>query len=78
MNSWVSTEFVACTPPFKIFIIGTGRLLPFAPPRKRYSGMPSDSAAAFAEAIETARIAFAPSFDLFSVPSAASIAASTA
>ena len=25
MNSCVSTEFVACAPPFKIFIIGTGR-----------------------------------------------------
>ena len=25
MNSCVSTEFVACAPPFKMFIIGTGR-----------------------------------------------------
>ena len=35
MNSCVSTEFVACAPPFKMFIIGTGRCLPAAPPRKR-------------------------------------------
>ena len=25
MNSCVSTEFVACAPPLRIFIIGTGR-----------------------------------------------------
>src|SRR5216684_5792901 len=25
MNSWKSTELSACAPPFKIFIIGTGR-----------------------------------------------------
>ena len=25
MNSWVSTVLVACAPPFRMFIIGTGR-----------------------------------------------------
>lgn len=53
-----------------MFIIGTGSLFPFTPPRKRYSGISSASAAALAHAIETARIAFAPRFDLSFVPSA--------
>ena len=35
MNSWVSTVLVACAPPFRMFIMGTGRRLPFTPPRKR-------------------------------------------
>src|SRR5204863_419504 len=38
--------------------------------------MPIDSAAARAEAIDTARSALAPSFDLFGVPSSSSIAVS--
>ena len=35
MNSCTSTVLAACAPPFNIFIIGTGSLLPFTPPRKR-------------------------------------------
>ena len=33
MNSWMSTLLVACAPPFKMFIMGTGRVLAFTPPR---------------------------------------------
>ena len=32
MNSWMSTLFVACAPPFKMFIIGTGRVFALTPP----------------------------------------------
>ena len=38
--------------------------------------MPSSSAAARATAIDTASVAFAPSFDLFGVPSSAFIVSS--
>src|ERR1051325_3333843 len=48
--------------------IGTGRTFAFGPPRYLNSGMPIASAAAFAFASDTARIAFAPSLDLVSVP----------
>ena len=78
MNSCTSTVLAACAPPFKMFIIGSGRRLPFTPPRKRYSGRSSAFAAALAPAIDTARIAFAPRLDLSLVPSALIIAASTA
>ena len=78
MNSCTSMVFAACAPPFKMFIIGTGRRFPDTPPRKRYSGRPYALAAARAFAIETARIAFAPSLDLSLVPSASIIALSTA
>ena len=78
MNSCTSTVLAACAPPFKMFIIGTGSLFPEIPPRKRYSGISSAIAAALAAAIDTARMAFAPSFDLSFVPSAAIIAASSA
>ena len=78
MNSCTSTVLAAWAPPFKIFIMGTGRRFPFIPPRKRYSGISSAMDAARAQAMETARMAFAPSFDLSFVPSAAIIAASTA
>ena len=69
---------LACAPPFRIFIIGTGRTFPNCPPRNLYSGMSSELAAALAQAIETARIAFAPKRDLSSVPSASIIALSIA
>ena len=78
INSCTSTVLAACAPPFKMFIIGSGRRLPFAPPRKRYSGISIAFAAALALAIETARIAFAPSLDLSFVPSAWIIAWSIA
>ena len=61
-----------------MFIIGTGSLFALTPPRNLYSGMSSEIAAALAQAIDTARIAFAPSFDLSFVPSASIIALSTA
>ena len=78
MNSWVSTVLVAWAPPFRMFIMGTGRRLPFTPPRKRYRGMSSEAAAARQAAMDTARMAFAPRLDLSLVPSALIIAASMA
>ncbi len=69
INSCISTVLSACFPPFKMFIIGTGSIFAFTPPIYWYSGSPSCSAAALATAIDTPKIAFAPSFDLFSVPS---------
>ena len=69
INSWKSTVFVACLPPFKMFIIGTGSLSGFTPPRYRYNGIPSASAAARAAAIDTLSVAFAPRLPLLSVPS---------
>ena len=78
MNSCVSTVLVACAPPFKIFIIGTGSLLPDTPPKNRYSGISREIAAALAAAMETARMAFAPRRDLSFVPSTSIIALSTA
>ena len=79
MNSCTSRpDDNAWHPPFTMFIIGTGRRFPDTPPRKRYSGISREVAAALQHAIDTARIAFAPSLDLSFVPSAAIIAASTA
>ncbi len=62
----------------RIFIIGTGSFVPCIPPKNLYRGMSRDVAAALAQAIDTASIAFAPSFDLSFVPSAFIIAASIA
>ena len=53
----------------RIFIIGQGNLWALKPPKYLYNGKLSDEAEAFATAIETAKIAFAPKFFLFSVPS---------
>ena len=78
MNSCVSTVLVACAPPFRMFIMGTGRRLPFTPPRKRYSGISREAAAARQAAMDTARMAFAPRLDLSLVPSALIMAASMA
>ena len=69
MNSWKSTVFAACFPPFKIFIMGTGRSLGEIPPKYRYRGSPSASAAALATAMDTASMALAPKLLLLSVPS---------
>jgi len=52
-----------------MFIIGTGKTFAFVPPIYLYKGIPSSLLAAFAQAIETPKIAFAPSFDLLGVPS---------
>ena len=35
MNSCTSTVLAAWAPPFRMFIIGTGSLLPDTPPKKR-------------------------------------------
>jgi hypothetical protein len=35
MNSWKSTLLLAWAPPFRMFIIGTGRRFAMAPPRYR-------------------------------------------
>ena len=79
MNSCTSSpEDSAWQPPFTIFIIGTGRRLPLMPPRKRYSGISRAAADARQVAMDTARIAFAPSLDLSFVPSASIMARSTA
>ena len=63
MNSWKSTGASECAPPLTMFIIGTGSTLAFGPPRYLNSGWPTCAAAARAFASETARMAFAPSFD---------------
>ena len=61
MNSCTSTFESACAPPLRMFIIGTGNSR--SPPpsaRDGYSGF-SPAAAACAAAIDTPRMAFAPS-----------------
>ena len=67
-----------CAPPLMTFIIGTGKTLAFGPPRYLKSGMSSASAAAWAAARETPRMAFAPSFFLLGVPSSSMSALSSA
>src|SRR3954453_2391885 len=69
MNSWKSTSLSAWAPPLSTFIIGTGSTWAASPRRQRHSGRPSSTAAAWAAASETPRIAFAPRRDLFGVPS---------
>ena len=69
INSWKSILLSACAPPFKIFIIGMGKIFAFVPPMYLYKGRLASSAAAFATAILTASIALAPSFPLLAVPS---------
>ncbi len=66
----------ACSPPFITFIIGIGSSYRSSCPATSsqiysYSGLFNESAAALQTAIEIPSIAFAPSFDLFSVPSSA-------
>ena len=73
MNSRMSTLLSTCSPPLMMFIIGTGMeafaRVPFSSAMCSYSGWPLEVAAALALARDTARIAFAPKLDLFSVPS---------
>ena len=69
MNSCMSMLLLACAPPLITFISGTGIAISPDPPRYRYRGSVDSSAAAFATAHDTARMALAPSRDLFSVPS---------
>ncbi|CRH46218.1 Uncharacterised protein [Chlamydia trachomatis] len=75
INSWKSIVFEACSPPLITFNIGTGKLktllsIFFREAKYSYNGFLLSIAAAFAHAKETAKIAFAPNFDLVSVPSA--------
>src|SRR5512146_2063555 len=63
MNSWQSTLFDAWTPPFRMFIIGTGSTRAIGPPRYRYSGRPVSAAAARATARDTLRMALEPGPD---------------
>jgi len=73
MNSWKANRPPACEPPFKTFMNGTGRTYGFLVPAKSdmcaYNGTPFSTAAAFATAMLTPKMAFAPSFVLFGVPS---------
>jgi len=78
MNSWKSIGASECAPPLITLAIGTGSTLALTPPRYLNNGMPNASEAAFAVARDTAKMALAPSFDLVSVPSRASIFWSTA
>src|SRR6266852_2919717 len=71
MNSWKSTFVSACRPPFRMFIIGTGRRGPCSVASHIQSGLSAAEAAARAAASETPRMAFAPKRDLFAVPSSA-------
>ena len=71
MNSWTSTGLSAWAPPLSTFSIGIGRAQPLVPPRYRYRGRPSSSAAALAAASEVPRMALAPSRALLSVASRA-------
>ncbi len=66
MNSWMSTPPSACAPPLRMLSIGTGRTCAFGPPTYRNSGRPAESAAAFATASETPRMALAPRLPLLS------------
>ena len=72
MNSCKSTLLSACAPPFRMFIIGTGRHMS-TPPHSmlmcRYRGIPRAAAAAWAAASDTASVALAPRRALLSVPS---------
>ena len=73
INSWMSTLLVACAPPLSIFIIGTGSTRASSPPIYRYNETPFAIAAAFAQASDVPRIAFAPRRLLFAVPSSSII-----
>ena len=81
INSWISTVLSACSPPFKMFIIGTGMVNDVWLRRLAMywcNGRFCDLAAALAVASDTASMAFAPKLSLFSVPSSAIMASSMA
>ena len=59
-----------------MFIIGTGKVAALGPPIYLKNERSALSAAAFAAASETPRMAFAPNRDLFGVPSRAIIVSS--
>ena len=81
---WVGISWLAnalhwgeTLPDYQIAYVGKNAL-PEIPPRKRYRGISREIAAALALAMDTARIALAPSLDLSLVPSASIIALSMA
>ena len=65
----MSILFEACAPPFKTFIIGTGNVSAYSPPRNWNNSWSFDCAIACAQAIDVPSIAFAPNLPLFFVPS---------
>jgi hypothetical protein len=73
INSWNASLLPACEPPLMTLNAGhgstNGGLTPARSARCWYSGTPFSEAAASATAIDTPRIAFAPSLPLFGVPS---------
>ena len=75
----MARALLACTPPLMTLAKGTGMTTLSRPARLakwRYSGTLDAAAPALAAAMDTARIALAPSDDLFGVPSISHIAAS--
>ena len=77
INSWKAIGASEWEPPFIIFIIGTGSVFADTPPIYLYKGIPNSAAAALEVARETPKIALAPNFDLFGVPSKSIIIWST-
>lgn len=73
MNSWKSSGLAAWTPPLSTLKQGTGRRGGWPPIPGRYSNssLPPLAASALVKAMDTPRIALAPSRDLFGVPSRA-------
>ena len=72
MNSWKARPLPACEPPLMMLNEGTGRISLVLPARSAmclYRGTPFSAAPALQMAMETARMALAPSLPLFSVPS---------
>ena len=71
INSWISAEFEACLPPFRILNMGTGRLTGQLSARYFHSAPLGllVLAAALATANDTANTALAPKLLLSSVPS---------
>ena len=70
--SWKASLLPAWLPPLMMLNAGTGKtnlLLPANSEMCLYKGTPFSPAPAFANAVETAKIAFAPNFPLLSVPS---------
>ncbi len=76
MNSCIFRLPPACFPPFIMFSMGTGSVLPSLP-MCSYKGTISAPAPALATARDTAIMALAPSLLLFGVPSSSIMALST-
>ena len=82
MDTWKASLLPACEPPLMTLKHGTGSTIgpvfPASAAMCLYNGMPFASAAALQAAIDTPRIAFAPSLDLLGVPSSSHILLSSA